>query len=75
MREIDETIHPCKACEDYIPPNFCKSNGGCCAVTWILCRDCAHSYESIDGRVCTYGVCVDCVVPDDFFCAFGERRL
>lgn len=22
-------IHPCDGCLDYIPPNGCKSNGGC----------------------------------------------
>ena len=26
---IDERIHPCKGCEDYVPENGCKSNGGC----------------------------------------------
>lgn len=26
---IDEQIHPCKGCEDYVPENGCKSNGGC----------------------------------------------
>lgn len=26
---IDENIHPCKGCEDYIPPKDCKSKGGC----------------------------------------------
>ena len=25
----DETINPCKGCEDYEPPNGCKSKGGC----------------------------------------------
>lgn len=40
----------------------------------VRCRDCRNSYEGIDGRICSYGPCVDCVVPDDFFCRFGERR-
>lgn len=40
----------------------------------VRCRDCLNSYEGIDGRICAYGPCVDCVVPDDFFCSFGERR-
>lgn len=26
---IDENIHPCRGCEDYISPNDCKSKGGC----------------------------------------------
>ena len=37
----------------------------------VYCRDCKHSYEDLCGRVCSYGVSVDCVVPDDFFCADG----
>lgn len=33
-----------------------------------------NRYESVGGRICAYGVCVDCVVPEDFFCQYGERR-
>ena len=40
----------------------------------IYCKDCKHSYEDIGGRVCAHGVCVDCSVPDDFFCALAERK-
>lgn len=40
----------------------------------VRCRDCRNSYEGIDGRICSFGPCVDCVVPDDFFCSLGERR-
>ena len=43
------------------------------AVPVVRCRDCRNSYEGIDGRICSYGPCVDCVVPDDFFCSFGAR--
>lgn len=39
----------------------------------VRCKDCIHSYEDLCGRVCSYGVSVDCVVPDDFFCADGSR--
>lgn len=38
------------------------------------CKNCKHSYEDIGGRVCAHGVCVDCSVPDDFFCALAERK-
>ena len=38
------------------------------------CKDCANSYEDAFGRVCTYGICVDCTVPDDFFCASSEPK-
>lgn len=39
----------------------------------VRCKDCKRSYEDLCGRVCSYGVCVDCVVPDDFFCADGAK--
>ena len=44
------------------------------AVPVVRCKDCKHSYDSVGGRCCAHGVCVDCVVSDDFYCADGERR-
>ena len=40
----------------------------------VRCKDCKHSYEDIGGRTCSHGVCVDCIVPDDFCCAYGKRE-
>ena len=40
----------------------------------VRCKDCAYSYEDIGGRTCSHGVCVDCIVPDDFCCAYGKRE-
>ena len=40
----------------------------------VRCADCKHSYESPAGWICSHGVCVDCVVRDDFYCAYGERK-
>lgn len=40
----------------------------------VRCKDCQHSYEDLGGRVCSYGVCADCAVAEDFFCAEGKRR-
>lgn len=40
----------------------------------VYCKDCKFSYEDVGGRCCSHGVCVDCIVEDDFFCADGERR-
>lgn len=37
----------------------------------VLCRDCKYAYNSVGGLCCSYGVCVDCVVREDFFCAEG----
>lgn len=40
----------------------------------VRCKDCKHSYEDLDSRVCAYGRCLNCDVSDDWFCADGERR-
>lgn len=40
----------------------------------VRCKDCANSYEDAFGRVCTYGICVDCTVPDDFYCASNKPK-
>lgn len=40
----------------------------------VRCKDCKHSWEDISGLCCSYGVCVDLTVPDDFFCSYGERK-
>lgn len=40
----------------------------------VHCKDCKHSWEDIGGLCCSHGVCVDCTVPVDFFCAYGEMR-
>lgn len=40
----------------------------------VRCRDCKYSYESVAGWCCSYGICVDCVVRENFYCADGERR-
>ena len=38
------------------------------------CKDCKHSWEDIGGLTCSHGVCVDCAVLADFYCAYGERK-
>ena len=40
----------------------------------VHCKDCKNSWEDIGGLCCSHGVCVDCIVPENFFCADGERR-
>lgn len=40
----------------------------------VHCKDCKHSWQDIGGLCCSHGVCVDCTVPEDFFCANGEKR-
>ena len=40
----------------------------------VRCKDCKHSWLDISGRCCSYGVCVDSTVPDDFYCAYAIRK-
>lgn len=40
----------------------------------VRCKDCKHSWEDIGGLCCSHGVCVDCEVPSNFYCAYGKRR-
>ena len=39
----------------------------------VLCKDCDLSYETVGGLTCPYWVCVDCAIPEDFFCAYGQK--
>ena len=43
-------------------------------VAVVRCKDCKHSWQDIGGLCCSHGVCVDCTVQEDFFCADGEKR-
>ena len=40
----------------------------------VRCKDCRYSYETFGFVYCTKGVCVDCAVPEKFYCAEGKRR-
>lgn len=44
------------------------------AVEVVRCKDCEYSYDEISYLYCSHGVCVDCEVPPDFYCAEGKRR-
>lgn len=40
----------------------------------VRCKECKYSWEDLSGRCCSYGVCVDSTVPDDFYCAYAIRK-
>lgn len=40
----------------------------------VRCKDCEYSYDEISYLCCSHGVCVDCIVPQNFYCAYGKRR-
>ena len=44
------------------------------AVPVVRCKDCEYSYDDISGMCCSHGVCADCEVPPNFYCAYGKRR-
>lgn len=44
------------------------------AVVVTRCKDCKHRWEDIGGLCCGYGPLVDCIVPEDFFCAYGKPK-
>ena len=44
------------------------------AVPVVRCKDCEYSYDEISYLCCSHGVCVDCEVPPNFYCAYGKRR-
>lgn len=44
------------------------------AVEVVRCKDCEYSYESIGYIICSHGVCCECIVQPDFYCAEGKRR-
>lgn len=41
----------------------------------VRCKDCKWSYDDVSGRICSHGICVDCVVTDDWFCADGGEGV
>lgn len=40
----------------------------------VRCKDCKYSYDEISGLCCSHGVCVDCEVPPNFYCAEGKKK-
>ena len=44
------------------------------AVPVVRCKDCEYSCDEISYLCCSHGVCVDCEVQPNFYCAYGKRR-
>ena len=59
----------CKSCPDPI----CKIPAAD-VVPIVRCKECRYAYDSVGGWCCSHGICVDCIVREDFFCADGEKR-
>ena len=44
------------------------------AVPVVRCEDCEYRYDEISYLCCSHGVCFDCEVPPNFYCAEGKRK-
>lgn len=40
----------------------------------VRCKDCEYSYDELSYLRCSHGVCVDCEVPPNFYCAEGKKK-
>lgn len=40
----------------------------------VSCKDCEYSYDEISYLCCSHGVCADCEVPPNFYCAEGKKK-
>lgn len=40
----------------------------------VRCKDCEYSYDELSYLCCSHGVCTDCEVPPNFYCAEGKRK-
>ena len=40
----------------------------------VRCKDCEYIDDEISYLCCTHGVCDDCEVPPNFYCAEGKRK-
>ena len=64
----------CRACwvDDMLDDVECFQPADVAPV--VRCKDCEYRYDDISGMCCSHGVCVDCEVPPNFYCAYGKRR-
>ena len=85
MRLIDaDELGVGRCSKDVLPAAYCAGWNGLLgliekastvdAVVVTRCKDCKHSWEDISGLCCGYGPLVDCIVPEDFFCAYGKPK-
>ena len=40
----------------------------------VRCKECEYSYDELSYLCCSHGVCVDCEVPPNFYCAEGKKK-
>ena len=62
--EIGLDIHPCKGCGDYVPPDGCKTHGGCAKPRTNADRIRAMSDEELADWLCSISSCHTCDAVD-----------
>ena len=65
-----EMVAECKRVIDQI----CERRSDADVAPVVRCKDCEYSYDEISYLCCSHGVCVDCEVPPNFYCAEGKRK-
>jgi len=71
--EIGLDIHPCKGCEDYEPPDGCKTRGGCAKSMTNADRIRAMSDEELADTLKDIGMqCPDGHFVGDYDCFDGS---
>lgn len=76
-KEYKERLRMHDYCGDTVAWNIGAAIKGlpCADVAPVVrCKDCEYSYDEISYLCCSHGVCVDCEVPPNFYCAYGKRR-
>lgn len=68
------TWPPNERCFDYVDAEDVDNAPTVDAVSVVRCKDCKYSWEDLGGLTCSHGVCVDCIVLGDFYCANGVRK-
>lgn len=85
MRLIDaDDLGVGRCSKDVLPAEYCAGWNGLLgliekaptvdAVPVVRCKDCEYSYDEISYLCCSHGVCFDCEVPPNFYCAEGKRK-
>lgn len=85
MRLIDvDGLGVGRCSKDVLPAAYCAGWNGLLgliekaptvdAAPVVHCKDCEYSDDEISYLCCTHGVCADCEVPSNFYCADGKRK-
>lgn len=75
--EYQARLRMCDYCGDTVAWNIggkIKALPAADVAPVVRCKDCEYSDDEISYLCCTHGVCADCEVPPNFYCAEGKRK-